>query len=105
MASILGMAYVTPRSSRLEVDTEYLCFKLRHSKPAVSLHQTPTHGAMVIAVRPRHVSVLLSPKSHDTMIDLHNRAGGGTDLLDGIAITISRNVRRWCVEQQPLGQK
>lgn len=52
---------------------------------------------MVIAVRPRNVSVLrtpyyyvLSPASYDTMIDLHNRAGSGTDLLDGIAITQSR---------------
>ena len=48
---------------------------------------------MVIAVRLRHVSpVLLYPGSYDRMIDLHNRAGSGTDLLYGIAITQPRTM-------------
>ena len=47
---------------------------------------------MVIAVRPRHVSALLSPGSYDSMIDLHNRAGSGPDLLNGIVIIQSRAV-------------
>lgn len=47
---------------------------------------------MVIAVRSRHLPVLLPPGKLSQMIDLHNRAGSGTDLLDGIAITQSRTM-------------